>query len=125
MNERLLASINIAAIFIPSLIAVLTFRGFFKALIARWMGDDTAYQDGFLTLNPIAHVDMLGLLIIIFVLFIVGGFLPGNFSYVFLLIILIFMGARWSYDIPINENNLKNVRRSMILISLAGFIGNC
>ncbi len=125
MKNNLLASINMAAIFLPALILILTFRGFFRAFVAKVMGDDTAYNDGFLSLNPVAHIDLFGLLLIVFVLFVIGGLVPGGFSQTLLLLVLIFMGVRWSYDVPVNENNFKNVRLSMIFVSLAGFLGNC
>ncbi|MCK4265463.1 site-2 protease family protein [Candidatus Babeliales bacterium] len=124
MNNTLLAALNIAAIFLPSLILVLTFRGFFRALIAKLLGDRTAYNEGFMTLNPVAHIDLFGLLLIIFVLLIIGGLLPG-FAHALLLIALIFMGVRWSYEVPIDTSNFKHKKGGLVLISLAGFIGNC
>lgn len=125
MKNTLFQSIHLAAIFLPSLITVLTFRGFFRAFMAKLMGDNTPQEEGFLTLNPVAHVDLVGILVILFVLFVVGGLLPGGVSHALLLIFLIFMGARWSYEVPFNERNFRSEKTGMLMMSLAGFIGNC
>jgi len=66
-----------------------TLAGFFRALVAKKMGDDTAQQAGFLTLNPFAHVDLLGL-----------AFLC-----------LTYFG--WSKFVPINSHNIDGSIRSL------------
>ena len=55
MQQEFLSLLSDIAILFPVFILVFTFRGFFKALVAKLMGDDTPRQEGFLTLNPIAH----------------------------------------------------------------------
>lgn len=52
--------IGIITFFVAYLIAV-TLANFFRAAVAEKMGDDTAEQLGFLTLNPIVHIDPVGL----------------------------------------------------------------
>lgn len=49
------------------LILSLTFHEYGHAIVARWYGDDTAEQQGRLTLNPLAHLDPLGLLMVVFI----------------------------------------------------------
>lgn len=71
------------------------------------MGDPTAYHQGRVTLNPIAHIDPLGTII-----------LP---------VILIIMGAPpfgWAKPVPVNPLNLKNPRRDNLIISAAGPASN-
>lgn len=57
-------------LFIIALIAIviaLTFHEFGHALVAKLYGDDTAERAGRLTLNPIAHIDPAGMLMVVFV----------------------------------------------------------
>ncbi|MDH5355631.1 MAG: site-2 protease family protein [Gammaproteobacteria bacterium] len=58
------------ALFILILIALivsLTFHEYGHGIVAKWFGDDTAEQAGRLTLNPLAHIDPLGLLMVIMI----------------------------------------------------------
>lgn len=43
-------------------VVIVTFIGYYRAWIANKMGDSTAVEAGFLTLNPIRHIDIKGLL---------------------------------------------------------------
>jgi Zn-dependent protease len=49
------------------LILSLTFHEYGHGLMARWYGDRTAEQQGRLTLNPFAHIDPMGLLMVVFI----------------------------------------------------------
>ena len=66
--------------FFPALVLALTSRGFFRALIAWCMGDDTGRQEGFLTFNPVAHVDAIGMAIFLCVIFVFDILLPSESS---------------------------------------------
>ncbi len=55
------------ALLIAALVASLSFHEFGHALVAKLYGDDTAKRAGRLTLNPIAHIDVVGLLMVIMV----------------------------------------------------------
>ena len=55
------------ALLIAALVASLSFHEFGHALVAKLYGDDTAERAGRLTLNPIAHIDVVGLLMVIMV----------------------------------------------------------
>jgi Zn-dependent protease len=71
------------------------------------MGDPTAHALGRITLNPIAHIDPIGTIL-----------LP---------VILIIMGAPpfgWAKPVPVNPLNLRNPRRDNLLISAAGPLSN-
>jgi len=72
--------------------------------IANYLGDPTAKDNGRLTLNPINHLDPIG-----------SVFLP-----LFLVIVQspIFIG--WAKPVPVNPYNLKNPKKDMAKISVAG-----
>jgi Zn-dependent protease len=49
------------------LILSLTFHEYGHGIMAKWYGDSTAEDQGRLTLNPLAHLDPLGLLMVVFI----------------------------------------------------------
>jgi len=72
---------------------------------AAWkLGDSTARQQGRVTLNPIAHIDPLGTVILPLILMM----LPGGFIF------------GWAKPVPVNWMRLGNPRRDIALVSLAG-----
>lgn len=73
---------------------------FAHAWVAHNMGDDTAKYQGRLTLNPLAHLDPIGTLL------------------------LLFAGVGWAKPVPINPRNFKNPKLGMALSSLAGPVSN-
>ena len=84
----------------PAAVIGLTVHEFAHAYTAYRLGDNTAKDDGRLTLNPLKHIDWLG-----FFLIIIAGF-------------------GWAKPVSFNPNNLKNKHRDEILISIAGPISN-
>jgi Zn-dependent protease len=50
-----------------ALITSLSFHEFGHAIVAKWHGDDTAQRAGRLTVNPLAHIDAMGLLMVVLV----------------------------------------------------------
>jgi Zn-dependent protease len=76
--------------------------------IAYKFGDPTARYSGRLTLNPIAHIDPFGTLILPLMLIIMGS--PFVFG--------------WAKPVPVNFYNLKNPKRDMIWVGLAGPVAN-
>lgn len=82
---------------------------FSHALAAYKLGDHTAKYSGRLTLNPLAHIDPLGTLILPLFLFITTR---GQF---------VFGAAK---PVPINYSALKNPRRDMALVGLSGPAAN-
>jgi len=77
-----------------------TFHELSHGFVAYKLGDDTAKNAGRLTLNPIKHIDIIGLIMII--LFKFG----------------------WAKPVPINMNNFKNPKSGMAISSLAGPVSN-
>lgn len=72
--------------------------------VAERLGDDTARLAGRLTLNPLPHLDLFGSILLPLFLFLVGS--P-----------VIFGAAK---PVPVNFFNLRNPKRDMALVSLAG-----
>jgi len=90
-------------IFLPlalALLIALSFHEFCHALVATWQGDNTAKYAGRLTLNPLAHLDLVGTLL------------------------LLFVGFGWGKPVPVNYYNLKNQKWGPALVSLAGPLSN-
>ncbi len=85
---------------IAIIVISLTVHEFAHSLMAIRLGDDTPRRDGRLTLNPMAHIDIVG-----FILLIIAGF-------------------GWAKPVRIDTSKLKRPRRDEILISLAGPISN-
>ena len=67
------------AVIIAALAISLSFHEFGHAWVAKQFGDDTAERAGRLTINPRAHIDPMGLLMVIIVGF--GYAKPANFNY--------------------------------------------
>jgi Zn-dependent protease len=76
-------------------------------VVANAFGDDTAKRAGRLTLNPIPHVDPFGS-IILPALLTISGF--GAFG--------------WAKPVPVNPAKLRNPRREMLFVGLAGPFSN-
>jgi len=90
-------------VFIAWLLAIvyaITIHEFAHALAAYWQGDSTAKDMGRLTLNPLVHIELTGL------------------------IVLIFAGFGWGRPTPVNPYNLKHGKTSDNLVSLAGIFVN-
>ncbi|GAB4133633.1 MAG: site-2 protease family protein [Rhodothalassiaceae bacterium] len=91
---------------LPVLFAV-TFHEAAHGFVANALGDDTARMEGRLTLNPFAHIDPFGTIL-----------LP--------LMLLAFTSFAFGYarPVPVNPVRLGNPRRDMILVALAGPAAN-
>ncbi len=77
-------------------------------LVAEKLGDSTARDAGRITLNPIPHIDPFGSLLL--PLLLLAAHSP-----------VIFGAAK---PVPVNFNNLRNPKRDMALVSLAGPASN-
>lgn len=86
----------------------ITLHEFAHAWTANRLGDSTARHAGRLTLNPIAHLDPIGTVLV-----------PA---------LLVVMGSRfifgWAKPVPMNPYNFRDRNRGIILVSLAGPGGN-
>jgi hypothetical protein len=52
--------------FVLAYLLIATGTNIFRTLVAQWCGDDTAKEAGFLTLNPLQHIDPIGLISLVF-----------------------------------------------------------
>ncbi|WP_434632370.1 site-2 protease family protein [Thermoanaerobacterium thermosaccharolyticum] len=85
---------------IPALIIAMSFHEFSHGYVADKLGDPTPRQNGRLTLNPLAHIDPLGLL----------------------MLFVIYFG--WAKPVPINPYYFKDRKKGVLYVSLAGPLSN-
>ena len=85
---------------IPGIIVGLSFHEWAHAYAAYKRGDPTARNLGRMTVNPGAHIDPIGILM------------------------LLIVGFGWARPVPINPRNFKNPRKDEIIVSLAGVTTN-
>lgn len=85
---------------IPALLIALTVHEYAHARSATAFGDPTPAVAGRVTLNPIPHLDPIGLLM------------------------LWLAGFGWAKPVPINPYNFRNGRTGVIIVSLAGVAAN-
>ena len=58
---------DVFVLLIVALTLSLSFHEFGHAIVAKWQGDDTAEKAGRLTVNPLAHIDPMGLLMVVLI----------------------------------------------------------
>ena len=83
-----------------ALIPAFTFHEFAHAWVAYRLGDPTAKNMGRLTLNPLKHLEVFGILMVLTV------------------------GFGWAKPVMVNPSNLRNGRRDMALVAVAGPLTN-
>jgi Zn-dependent protease len=91
---------EVLILLIPVLVFALVFHEFSHAWVANQLGDPTAKYAGRLTLNPLAHLDIFGSLMILFV------------------------GFGWAKPVPVDSRYLGNPRIDMMKIAFAGPASN-
>lgn len=99
--------LQIAIYAFPVLLSI-TVHEFFHGYTAYKLGDPTAKILGRLTLNPLAHIDLFGTILLPLILIIT------NSSFL----------IAWAKPVPINPLNFKRPYRDMALSSLAGPMSN-
>jgi Zn-dependent protease len=85
---------------IPVLLFAITIHEYAHGRAALWLGDPTAKNMGRLTLNPLPHIDPFGA------------------------ICLFLFNFGWAKPVPVNPRYFKNIRKDIILMSLAGPLAN-
>ncbi|MBR3603520.1 MAG: site-2 protease family protein [Elusimicrobiaceae bacterium] len=90
-------------IILPILFFSIVLHEFAHGYAAYKMGDDTAYLMGRLTLNPLAHIDLVGTILVPAVCYLFGTPMFG-----------------WAKPVPVNGLRLPDPRKSMGKVSLAG-----
>jgi len=84
----------------PGILLGLTIHEYAHGLVALWRGDTTAQRAGRLSLNPTAHLDLVGTLMLCL----------GPFG--------------WAKPVPVDFRNLKNPKRDIALVGIAGPLSN-
>lgn len=85
---------------IPAILLALTIHEFAHGWMAMKLGDPTARDAGRLTLNPVAHLDVIGALMLLW----------GPFG--------------WAKPVPVNGYYFKKPKRDIFLVSAAGPVSN-
>lgn len=85
---------------IPAFLLAFTVHEYAHAVVAYWLGDDTATRAGRRTLNPLAHIDPLGLIFLL--LFRIG----------------------WGKPVPMNIQNFSHPRLFALVAAFAGPASN-
>ena len=83
-----------------AVVFALTIHEFAHAFVAHRLGDNTAKLQGRMSLNPMVHFDVLGI------------------------ICFLFFGFGWAKPVPINTYNFSHIKRDTFLVSIAGIATN-
>lgn len=75
--------------------------------VARYFGDQTAYEQGRLSLNPLRHIDPVGSILVPGLLITISGMIFG-----------------WAKPVPVNPQKLNNPKRDMGFVAIAGPLAN-
>lgn len=84
---------------VPALLCIV-FHELCHGFVAYKLGDNTAKNAGRLSLNPFKHLDIVGL------------------------IAMMFLHVGWAKPVPVNMNSFKNPKRGMAITALAGPLSN-
>lgn len=102
--DELIQTIALAAI--PVLFAI-TLHEAAHGYAARHFGDMTAYQQGRISLNPLRHIDPVGTVLLPLLTLWLGGIIFG-----------------WAKPVPVNFAALRNPKKDMLWVALAGPASN-
>jgi Zn-dependent protease len=104
MDQQLLQTIYAASTWIIPVLLAVTLHEAAHGFAARYLGDDTAWRLGRVTLNPLAHIDVFGTILLpAFLLLVRSPFLFG-----------------YAKPVPVNFRALRHLPRDMALVALAG-----
>jgi len=92
--------IQLQLILLPCIFFALTVHEYAHARIAYYLGDNTAYYQNRMNLNPLNHLDPIGFFV------------------------LYFVGFGWAKPVPVNMANFSNPRQDMMLVAIAGPASN-
>lgn len=91
--------------FIPVLLGIILHE-VAHGYVAMKQGDYTAYMSGRITLNPVPHIDPMGLVVFLFT----AMFSPFVFG--------------WAKPVPVNYRYFKDIRKGIFYVSAAGPLAN-
>jgi Zn-dependent protease len=102
--DQLPNMIYLASIWVIPIVIAITFHEAAHGFVARFLGDDTAWRLGRVTLNPLKHIDPVGTILLPGFLLLLGS--PFLFGY--------------AKPVPVNFRALRNPRRDMVWVAAAG-----
>ena len=100
--------IYLASIWVIPLVIAITFHEAAHGFVARFLGDETAWRLGRVSLNPLKHIDPTGTILLPGLLLLLGS--PFLFGY--------------AKPVPVNFRALRSPRRDMVLVAAAGPVMN-
>jgi Zn-dependent protease len=102
---------NIAVYALPVLLAI-TLHEAAHAYAAKYFGDTTAYAAGRMSMNPLKHIDPFGTVLLPLMLFYASSKLEGGFVF------------GYAKPVPVEFSKLRNPKRDMAWVALAGPAAN-
>jgi Zn-dependent protease len=102
--DQLPNMIYLASIWVIPIVLAITFHEAAHGFVARFLGDDTAWRLGRVSLNPIKHIDLVGTIL-----------LPG-----FLLLLSSPFLFGYAKPVPVNFRALRSPRSGMVWVAAAG-----
>ncbi len=102
-----LSTLQLVIIWVVPVLFAITVHEAAHGWAAFKLGDDTAQSLGRITLNPIKHIDPIGTVILPTLMLMLTNFVFG-----------------WAKPVPVNFRRLRNPRRDMAFVALAGPASN-
>lgn len=102
-----LSAIQRFTVWVLPVIFAITVHEVAHGWVAKQFGDRTAQMMGRLTLNPLKHIDPVGTILVPGILLLMGGFVFG-----------------WAKPVPVTMRNLRNPKRDMAIVAVAGPVAN-
>lgn len=105
--------IQTLAIFALPVVFAITLHEAAHGYVARYFGDNTAWQQGRVSLNPLRHIDPMGTIVVPLLILLLskigggGGMLFG-----------------WAKPVPVNFGNLRRPKQDMLWVAAAGPAAN-
>lgn len=100
---------QLIAVYALPVILAITLHEAAHGYVALRFGDVTAYAAGRVTLNPVRHIDLIGTVLLPLILLTIGK-LSGGGSVLF----------GWAKPVPVNFANLRQPKRDMLWVAVAG-----
>jgi len=104
MDQQLAGTIYTASTWVLPVLLAVTLHEAIHGFVAHWCGDDTAWRQGRVSLNPLKHIDPFGTVL-----------LPG---------LLLFLHSPFLFGyakpVPVRFDALRHPRRDMVLVAGAG-----
>lgn len=99
---------QLVAVYAIPVILAITLHEAAHAFVAARLGDRTAQQQGRMTMNPLAHIDPVGTLLVPALILLASKALGGGLLF------------GWARPVPIVPSNLRSPRRDMGIVAAAG-----